>query len=224
MYKNRRITVVIPCLNEEEGVQAVLKEMPSFVDEVIVVDNNSTDRTADVARSLGAIVVSELYRGYGRAYKRGFSYATGDIIVTLDGDHSYPGDALSYLLEAFMHCRVGFVSASRFPMLNDAAMTLKHKFGNRILSLAMSVLFLRWIHDSQSGTWVFRRDALSKMKLISDGMAFSEEIKIEAIKNRDIGFREIFISYSQRVGEKKLMPWRDGFQNLMFLFRKRFGV
>jgi len=55
-------------------------------------------------------------------------------------------------------------------------------------------------------------------------MAFSEEIKIEAIKNRDIGFREIFISYSQRVGEKKLMPWRDGFQNLLFLFRKRFGI
>jgi len=176
-----------------------------------------------IARDMGAHVISELHRGYGKAYKSGFSRATGDIIVTLDGDHSYPVDALSYLLEAFMHCRVGFLSASRFPMLNDAAMTPKHKFGNRILSLAMSVLFLRWVHDSQSGMWVFRRDALSRMKLVSDGMAFSEEIKIEAIKNRDIGFREIFISYSQRVGEKKLMPWRDGFQNLMFLFRKRFG-
>src|SRR5436189_2495137 len=216
MYKGSRITVVIPCLNEEEGIQKVLSELPDFVDEAVVVDNNSTDRTAEVAREMGAIVVRELHRGYGRAYKKGFSYATGDIIVTLDGDHSYPVDALSYRLEACVHCRVGFVSASRFPMLNDAAMTPKHKFGNRILSLAMSVLFLRWIHDSQSGMWVFRRDALSKMKLISDGMAFSEEIKIEAIKNRDIGFREIFISYSQRVGEKTLMPWRDGFHNLMF--------
>src|SRR5438034_2171363 len=223
MYKNFRITVVIPCLNEEEGIREVLRELPDFVDEAVVVDNASTDRTADVARSMGALVVRELSRGYGRAYKKGFSHATGDIIVTLDGDHSYPVDALSYLLEAFLHSRVGFLSASRFPMLNDAAMTPKHKFGNRILSLAMSVLFLRWVHDSQSGMWVFRRDALSKMKLISDGMAFSEEIKIEAIKNRDIGFREIFISYSQRVGEKKLMPWRDGFQNHMFLFRKRFG-
>jgi len=72
--------------------------------------------------------------------------------------------------------------------------------------------------------WVFRRDVLNKMNLTSDGMAFSEEIKIEAIKNRDIGFREIFISYSQRLGEKKLRPWRDGFQNLMFLFRKRLGI
>jgi len=223
MYKNLRVTVVIPCLNEEEGIQKVLRELPSFVDEVIVVDNGSIDRTAAIARERGAQVVTELSRGYERAYKSGFTRATGDIIVTLDGDHSYPVDALSYLLEAFLHCRVGFLSASRLPVLSDSAMSSKHKMGNRILSFAMSVLFFRWVHDSQSGMWVFRKDALNRMKLTSDGMAFSEEIKIEAIKNKDIGFREIFISYSQRVGEKKLRPWRDGFQNLLFLFVKRFG-
>jgi dolichol-phosphate hexosyltransferase len=224
MYKNLRVTVVIPCLNEEEGIQRVLDEVPPFVDEIIVVDNGSTDRTAEIARKMGAQVVSELHRGYGRAYKKGFSQATGDIIVTLDGDHSYPVDALSYLIEAFMHCRVGFLSASRFPVLSDSAMSTKHKIGNHILSFVMSILFLRWIHDSQSGMWVFRRNVLEKMKLTSDGMAFSEEIKIEAITKKEIGFREIFISYSQRLGEIKLMPWRDGFHNLVFLFRKRLGV
>ncbi len=212
---------MIPCLNEEEGIRQVLEEVPAFVDEVIVVDNNSTDRTADVARSMGAVVVSELHRGYGRAYKKGFAAATGDIIITLDGDHSYPIDALSYLLEAFLHSGVGFLSASRLPTLDDAAMSLKHKIGNRVLSAAMSLLFFRWVNDSQSGMWVFRRDLLDKMKLTSDGMAFSEEIKIEAIRNRQIGFREIFINYSQRVGEKKLQPWRDGIRNLAFLVRKR---
>ncbi len=221
MYKNRRITIVIPCLNEEQGIQKVLKEVPTFVDEVIVVDNNSTDRTADVARSMGAIVVSELHRGYGRAYKKGFAAATGDIIITLDGDHSYPIDALSYLLEAFLHSGVGFLSASRLPTLNPDAMSLKHKIGNRMLSVAMSVLFFRWVNDSQSGMWVFRRDLLGMMKLTSDGMAFSEEIKVEAILNRQIGFREIFINYSQRVGEIKLQPWRDGVRNLAFLLKKR---
>ena len=224
MYKNLRITVVIPCLNEEQGIQKVLHDLPPFVDEVIVVDNGSTDRTAAIAREMGAYVITELHRGYGRAYQSGFSRATGDIIVTLDGDHSYPVDALSYLLEAFMHCRVGFLSASRLPVLTDNAMSSKHKIGNWILSFVMSLLFLRWVHDSQSGMWVFRKDALDKMNLTSDGMAFSEEIKIEAIKNRNIGFREIFISYSQRVGEKKLRPWRDGIQNLVFLFRKRIGI
>jgi glycosyltransferase involved in cell wall biosynthesis len=224
MYKSLRITVVIPCLNEEEGIREVLREVPPFVDEVIVVDNGSTDRTAVVAREMGARVVTELNRGYGRAYKSGFAQATGDIIVTLDGDHSYPVDALSYLLEAFLHCRVGFLSASRLPVISETAMSTKHKIGNWVLSGVMSLLFFRWVSDSQSGMWVFRSDALSKMNLTSDGMAFSEEIKIEAITNKSVGFREMFISYSQRVGEKKLRPWRDGFQNLIFLFRKRIGI
>src|SRR5881296_1550765 len=223
MYKNRRITVVIPCLNEEGGILEVLSEVPPFVDEVIVVDNGSTDRTATIAQNMGAQVVSELHRGYGRAYKSGFSRATGDIIVTLDGDHSYPVDALSYLLEAFLHSRVGFLSASRFPTLTADAMSFKHRFGNFVQSFTMSMLFMRWVSDSQSGMWVFRRSVLEKMKLRSDGMSFSEEIKIEAIRNGSIGFREIFINYSQRVGEKKLQPWRDGIRNMLFLFRKRFA-
>jgi glycosyltransferase involved in cell wall biosynthesis len=223
MYRNNRITVVIPCLNEEVAIDRVLDGLPTFVDEIIVVDNNSTDRTAEVARSRGAIVVTELSRGYGRAYKKGFSFATGDFVITLDGDHSYPLDALSYFIEAFLHCKVGFLSGSRFPTVNPEAMSLKHRIGNRILSVTMSILFLRWVSDSQSGMWIFRRDILSKMKLTSDGMAFSEEIKIEAIRNREIGFREITIDYSQRIGEKKLEPWKDGVRNIAFLIKKRFS-
>src|SRR5215471_7649546 len=103
MYKDQSITVIIPCLNEEQGIESVLRAMPQFVDEVIVVDNNSTDRTSEVAASLGAKVIREDVRGYGRSYKRGFTMATCDLIITLDGDHSYPVDALSYLIEAFLH-------------------------------------------------------------------------------------------------------------------------
>ena len=88
--------------------------------------------------------------------------------------------------------------------------------------MAMSILFFRWVRDSQSGMWVFRRSILKAMKLEADGMAFSEEIKIEAIRNPGIRFGEIYILYSSRLGEKKLNPWRDGFQNLAFLLKKRF--
>jgi glycosyltransferase involved in cell wall biosynthesis len=196
--------------------------MPSFVDEVIVVDNGSTDRTSDVALSLGAQVIREEVRGYGRAYKKGFSNATGDVIVTLDGDHSYPPDAISYLIEAFLHLDVDFLNASRFPVRDSRAMSLKHKIGNLILSLAMSVLYFRWVRDSQSGMWVLRRSILKDMKLESDGMAFSEEIKIEALKSSKVRFMEINILYSSRLGEVKLNPWRDGFHNLWFLVKKRF--
>ena len=224
MYKNRRITVVIPCLNEERGIVEVLARIPSFIDEVIVVDNNSTDRTAELARRGGARVLREEVIGYGRAYKTGLFQAQGDIIVTLDGDHSYPPDAISYLLEAFLHSGVRFLSASRFPLKNKQAMSFKHWCGNGILSLALSILYLRWVRDSQSGMWVFERSALEEMHLVSNGMAFSEEIKIEAITRKKIEFKEIYIDYSNRMGEIKLKPWKDGLRNLQFLLRKRFGI
>lgn len=223
MYKSISITVVIPCLNEEKGIEGVLKAMPAFVDEVVVVDNGSTDRTADVAAAYGAKVIREDVRGYGRAYKRGFSVATGDVIVTLDGDQSYPPDAISYLLEAFLHLEADFLNASRFPVRDRRAMSLKHKLGNLVLSITMSLLFFRWVRDSQSGMWVFRRSILERMKLESDGMAFSEEIKIEALLDPKTRFEELSILYSSRLGEIKLNPWRDGIHNLLFLMKKRFA-
>ena len=166
--------MVIPCLNEEKGIVEVLTRMPSFVDEVIVVDNDSTDRTAEMAKSHGARVIQEKVRGYGRAYKTGLLESKGDIIVTLDGDHSYPPEAISYLLEAFLRSNARFLSASRFPLKNKKAMSFKHWCGNKLLSVTMSILFFRWVRDSQSGMWVFERSSLEEMRLVSDGMAFSE--------------------------------------------------
>ncbi|MCB1019868.1 MAG: glycosyltransferase family 2 protein, partial [Acidobacteria bacterium] len=90
------------------------------------------------------------------------------------------------------------------------------------LSLTTSLLFFRWVRDSQSGMWVFRRAILEKIRLDADGMAFSEEIKVEVIKRPDLRFEEIPVMYTSRLGEIKLNPWRDGFQNLAFLFKKRF--
>ena len=223
MYKGQKITVIIPCLNEEQGVEQVLKRVPEFVDETIVVDNGSTDRTSEVARAFGAKVIREDVRGYGRSYKTGFASATGDLIVTLDGDHSYPPDAISYLLEAFLHLEADFLNTSRFPVRDRQAMSFLNKLGNLLLSLAMSLLYFRWVRDSQSGMWVFRRSILDGLKLTSDGMAFSEEIKIEALKSRHVRFVEISIQYTSRLGETKLNLWRDGFYNLWFIFRKRFS-
>ena len=101
-------------------------------------------------------------------------------------------------------------------------MSLINEIGNLGLSLAMSVLFFRWVRDSQSGMWIFRRSILEHMKLESNGMGFSEEIKIEALRDARIRFGEISIMYTSRVGETKLNLWRDGVQNLLLLFKKRF--
>ena len=222
MYKDLTVTVVIPCLNEEEGIRSVLESRPDWVDEVIVVDNGSTDRTVEVAESLGAWVVREGQRGYGRAYQAGFQHARTDIICCLDGDHTYPVADLGRLIDIYLHYNVDFLSACRFPIVNQDAMSFKHWIGNKLLSFVMAILFHYPIEDSQSGMWVFKRSILKKIKLTSPGMPFSEEIKLEVIRHPDLRFKEEHIKYSAREGEVKLQPYRDGIRNILFLFKKRF--
>lgn len=221
-YRGFTVTVVVPCLNEEDAIGAVLDDMPEWVMEKVVVDNASTDRTGEIARARGARVIYESVRGYGRAYKTGFAEARGDIIVTLDGDHSYPASGIPRLIDLLIDNDADFLTASRFPLMDKDAMSYKHYLGNKVLSLTLALLFKTTLEDSQSGMWVFRRSILPKIKLTSDGMALSQEIKIEALRSKDIRFKEVHIDYSQRTGEIKLRPYRDGLANLWFLFRKRF--
>src|SRR3990172_2047626 len=113
MYNNRKISVVIPCYNEEKGIRKVITKLPDFVDEIIVVDNNSSDGTGDVARNLGGKVIFESRKGYGRAYKTGLKAAKGDIIVTMDGDGTYPTLAIPYLVDVLVEEELDFISARR---------------------------------------------------------------------------------------------------------------
>jgi glycosyltransferase involved in cell wall biosynthesis len=223
MHRGLKISVVIPCYNEEEGVRFVIDGLPGCIDEVVVVDNNSTDRTAEVARSLGANVVFEQRKGYGAAYKAGLPAATGDVIITLDGDGTYPSEQISELVDYLEDQNLDFISASRFPLKNPEAMNFTNKIGNNVLTIAMLVLYGTPIKDSQSGMWIFRTRVLPKLNLTSDGMPLSEEIKIEAIRAKDVAFAEYHVNYHPRVGEVKLDKWRDGFRNLVFLVKKRFG-
>jgi glycosyltransferase involved in cell wall biosynthesis len=223
MHRDLTLSVVIPCYNEEDGIRQVLGRIPKCVDEVVVVDNNCTDRTAEVAASLGARVVAEKTPGYGAAYKAGFKAATKDVIITFDGDGTYPPEEIPRLVDQMVDRGWDFLSASRFPLVDPRAMHLTNRLGNGVLTVAAAVLFFKPIQDSQSGMWVFRRKGLERMRLTSDGMAFSEEIKLEALI-QGLKFGEGHIPYGERIGEVKLQKWRDGYENLMFLVRKRFGL
>ena len=221
MYRGKTISVVIPCYNEEEGLACVIPSLPKSVDEIIVADNNSTDRTAEVARGLGAKVVFEARKGYGAAYKAGLAAVTGDITVTMDGDGTYPADQIEECVGYLLDRNLDFVSASRFPLENANAMNLSNKVGNAILTFATLVLFMRRIKDSQSGMWIFRSVLYPELAPKSDGMPFSEEIKIMAIRHRRVRFDEYHIRYHPRIGEVKLEKWRDGFRNLWYLVKLR---
>lgn len=214
--------MVLPCYNEEEGIRIVLSDMPTFVDEVVAVDNNSVDGTSAVAQDLGAIVVPEKRQGYGAAYKAGFRSATGDIIIAMDADGTYPRSFIPVILDVMFELDLDFITCDRTGHKLTRSSPLR-VFGNWLLGMAMNVLFGMRVHDSQSGMWVFKRSILPSLRLTSDGMAFSEELKVEAFTKKHIHAAELPIYYRDRAGESKLNVWRDGFQNLAFLLKMRFG-
>ena len=213
-------------MNEEASIGRVIDEVRKALGprllEILVVDTDSRDRTREIATAKGARVIPEPRRGYGRAYKTGFHEARGTYIAALDADLTYPAERLPDFLTALESDRADFVSGDRMSHLGGEAMSGMHRIGNAILNAAFRLLYRARIHDSQSGMWMFRRAILPRLRLVHDGMAFSEELKIEAIRN---GFRflEIPVDYRVRVGDKKIRSTSDAVKNLIWLARKRFG-
>ncbi|MDT9692809.1 glycosyltransferase family 2 protein [Streptomyces sp. P9(2023)] len=222
------LSVVMPAYNEAPNLPSVIAAVPlselaeaGWETEVVVVDNASTDGTGDVARSLGARVVSQPERGYGNAYHAGFAAARGDVIATGDADRTYPFDALPGLLKVLEALDVEFLTTDRLGPGNRDAMQSTHSMGNHALSLVSRMLFRNGLHDSQSGMWVFRRYVWQSLDVRSTGMAFSQEIKNAATV---AGCRclEVPIAYRVRGGEVKLHALHDGTANLCQLFVHRF--
>ncbi|MFF8027409.1 glycosyltransferase family 2 protein [Streptomyces sp. NPDC007896] len=220
----KTLSIVIPALNEAENLPTVMGSIPNhelsaagWRVEVIVVDNASTDDTADVARSLGAVVVSQPNRGYGNAYQAGFDAATGEVIATGDADCTYPFDALPHLLHILDARGVEFMTTNRLGLENRHAMKPSHTMANYALSALSRALFRNGLRDSQSGMWIFQRHVWKTIDVRSPGMAFSQEIKNAATR---AGFRclEVPIEYRVRGGEVKLNALPDGVANLRQLF------
>jgi len=218
------ISVIIPTMNEEESIGQVIdsvrQALSGIEHEILVVDTNSKDRTREIARQKGALVIEEPRRGYGRAYKTGFERSRGRVIATLDADCTYPAEDIPALYKMLDEKVLDFITTNRFAELEEGAMTAKHRLGNFALTFTSNLFFGVRIKDSQSGMWVFRRDILDKLVLTDDGMPMSEEIKIEAF--RKVRSLEVPIVYRRRVGEVKLSSWKDGWKNMKFLFKKRF--
>lgn len=215
------ISIVIPALNEEKGIGKVIDSIPKMKDtEILVIDGNSSDNTVKIARKKGARVIIEKRKGYGRAYKTGFINAKGNVIVTLDADNTYPAENIPEQVSMLKKDNLDFITTNRFASMEHGAMPLRNKIGNNVLTVAMNALFKLKVDDSQSGMWIFRKKFLDTLNLTSDGMPFSEEIKIEAFKN---GYKciEVPIHYKVREGDVKLCAWKHGIENLTFLIKKR---
>ena len=221
----------MPTLNEEKGIGKTIDSIKNdffkknnWELEIIIVDGDSKDKTQEIAKKKGAKVIIEKRKGYGRAYKTGMSQTTGDIIVTGDADATYPFDKIHEYIQLLLNEKLDFITTDRFAELKEGSMTLTHRFGNLTLATVLRVLFLINIRDSQSGMWIFRKEALNKIQPLedfNDGMPFSEEIKIEMFTPKNIKSREIPSTLRPREGKLKLESFKDGWKNYKFLFKKR---
>lgn len=221
----------MPTLNEEKGVGKTIDSIKKDISkknnwelEIAIIDGLSKDKTQEIAKKRGAKIILEKRRGYGRAYKTGMSKATGDIIVTGDADATYPFNRIHKYIQLLLDEDLDFITTDRFAELKHGSMSVKHAFGNVVLASALRILFFINIRDSQSGMWIFKKEALKKIQPLedfNDGMAFSEEIKIEMFTAKHVKAKEIPSTLSSREGDVKLESFKDGYRNLKFLFKKR---
>lgn len=216
------VSVVIPCLNEEENIEqcvrsalAVLAET-GIPGEVVVADNASEDRSAELAAAAGARVVHEPRRGYGSAYLAGFAAARGRYIVMGDADLTYDFAEIPNFVRE-LEDGAELVMGDRMDNIQPGAMPWLHQHvGNPVLSGILNLFFKTGIRDAHCGMRALRRDVLPRLDLRTTGMEFASEMVIRAGKE-GLDIREFPIQYHPRGGESKLSTFRDGWRHLRFL-------
>ena len=222
MINDQTICLLIPTLNEEEGLRVVLESLPYYIDRVLVIDGDSSDKTGAVAKEFGADVIIERRAGYGRALRTGFENVREDWVVTLDADGTYPTTEIEHLVKYVIKKGLKFISASRFPLLNPEAVSQRNFLGNTIITWLTNFLFRTKMVDGSSGMWAIHKSVLPLLELCRDDWLFSNEIKITAALHPKIGFHEKTIEFFPRVGETKANhPWIIGLNLLFYLIIKR---
>jgi glycosyltransferase involved in cell wall biosynthesis len=216
------VSVVIPCLNEEESVESCVRGAiqalaTARIDgEVIVVDNDSDDRSAERAKAAGARVVREPRRGYGSAYLAGFAAARGAYIVMADADLTYDFGEIPRFVRG-LDDGAELVMGNRMSNIKPGAMPWLHRYvGNPLLTGLLNLFFRTGVRDAHCGMRALRRDALERLDLRTTGMEFASEMVIRASKAH-LAITEIDIEYHPRGGESKLSSFRDGWRHLRFL-------
>jgi glycosyltransferase involved in cell wall biosynthesis len=229
MLNRNKISLLIPCKNEEAALYSMLQKVPQYVDEVIVIDNGSSDNTGAVAKRFGARVLREDRNvdgvGYGFAHQTGMAAATGDIIIAMDGDNTYPIESIEEIITYMENSHSDFVSCARFPLADSKAISGTRQLGVRILNLQVSLLYGYQIKDILSGMWAMKRECVDKLDVKNGEWNFSPEIKLAALTHPEIHFSEYHINHAVRLnGLSKQNIWKTGFNHLLYIVIRRFTV
>lgn len=226
----KKITVLIPCYNEAEGISQVIRRLPvdtanklGFTLHVLVVDNNSTDNTAEIARAAGAQVIHEPRQGKGNAVRTGFYNIPDDTdyIVMFDGDATYRPEELLRLVEPLDSGFAHVITGSRMHgRIGSDSMHTLNRLGNRVYSKLVRATYKVPVTDVLTGYYAWSRRAVEDLRphLRAEGFAIEMEMVTKLAR---LGY-DIFcvpISYEARLGDSSLRPLRDGYR-IMRMFAR----
>lgn len=224
--KTTDLSFVFPCLNEEETISFCINEVKSVLKkmnisyEIIVSDNGSSDKSREIAQSLGARVVLTEKKGYGEALKNGFTQAKGTYVAFADIDGSYPISFLPSMFEKIKKEDADMIVASRMTgVIEKNAMPFLHRYlGTPVLTKIINLLFKEKLSDCNSGFRIFKKKSYEQWGVVSGGMEFASELLIKALKNKA---KIVEISAGLRVDKRTKKPhlqtWRDGMRHLLFI-------
>ena len=216
------LSIVMPSMNEEETIRICIQKAQTIfkkynIEGEIIVADNSSDKTAEIAASMGAKVIGPI-KGYGNAYLKGLAEAKGDYIAIADADNTYDLLELDKFLDPLMAGEADFIMGSRLKgEIKKGAMPWLHQYiGNPLLTGMLNFLFKTKISDAHCGMRAFTKEALEKMNLKTHGMELASEMIIEAAR---CGLRitEVPITYYLRKAPSKLRSFQDGWRHVRFM-------
>ena len=217
------LSVVMPTLNEEDGIRTCIDWIKTAIEELqvpteILISDSSTDRTPEIAREMGAVVVEPDGKGYGYAYRYAFERTRGEYIVMGDADTTYDFTQIPRLLDHLEETGADIVMGSRLDgEIKDGAMPTLHQYiGNPLLTRFLNTFYRAGVSDAHSGFRIFTRDAYERMDLETTGMEFASEMIMDA-GARDLQIEEVPIIYHERKGEETLDSFRDGWRHVRFM-------
>ncbi len=219
--KRDKVAVLVPCYNEELTVGKVVSDFRAALPEaaIYVFDNNSRDKTAEIAKANGAVVVREKKQGKGNVVRAMFQKVDADYYVMVDGDDTYPADDVNKLLEVVARDRADMAVGSRLTNHDAKAFRPFHLFGNGLVKLLVNKLFGASLRDIMSGYRVMSRDLVRGITIQTLGFEVETELTLQCLNNGFV-IEEVDIPYRERPSgsHSKLNTFRDGYRVLMSIF------
>jgi glycosyltransferase involved in cell wall biosynthesis len=206
MIADKRIVVIIPAYNEEESLPKVIKDIPDFVDEVVVTNNGSTDNTSEAAKKAGATILNESEKGYGAACLKAIDYIKDkeyDIVVFLDGDYSDYPEEMNLIIDPIVKNNYDLVIGSRMMGKREkGAMLPQAIFGNWLASFFIG-LFWKYKFTDLGPFRAIKYSSLIELNMLDRNFGWTVEMQIKAAKLK-MKTVEVPVRYRKRIGQSKV--------------------